>query len=101
MKGLLSFLAGIGAAAAIAQLARWRQVSVVEQVALDLNTADNEQLRSLTGDDLLVERIVENRPYRSKLDLLSRFVVPDQVYRQIKNRVCVDERAAHQPVEVA
>jgi hypothetical protein len=100
MKGLVWFLAGIGTAAAIAQLAKWRYVRQSE-AALDLNTADREQLCQLVGDDALADSILENRPYRSKLDLVSRFVVPDQVYREIKYRIYVEDQAAHQAIGIA
>lgn len=100
MKGLVWFLAGVGAAAAIAQLAKWRYVRVAGQ-ALDLNSAEHDQFRSLGLDAESAERIVENRPYRNKLDLLNRFVVSDAVYREIKDRIFVEERAAHSAYGVA
>src|SRR4051794_16658006 len=44
---------------------------------LDLNAASQDELTHLNGmDDNLAERIVENRPYDSKLDLLDRMVLP-------------------------
>jgi hypothetical protein len=100
MKAWVWFLAGLGAAAVVGQLARWRYVSVPE-LGLDLNVANREQLARLGLDGDSVDRIIENRPYRSKLDLLSRFVVPDGVYREIKGRIFVDDRAAHRAVGTA
>jgi hypothetical protein len=34
---------------------------------------------------------VDNRPYRNKLDLLSRMVIPQQAYSAIKHQVAVGE----------
>lgn len=101
MKSVFWFFAGLGAAAALAQFASWRRARIAEQ-ALDLNTISRESLLELPGiDDDLAERILDNRPYRSKFDLLNRLVVPDTVYRQIKNRIFVDDQAAHQAIRTA
>jgi hypothetical protein len=100
MKGLVWFLAGLGAAVALGQLVHWRYARV-SQLGLDLNAADRSQLLGLGLDDDSADRVIDNRPYRSKLDLLSRFVVPDDVYREIKDRVFVDDTSAHRAVGVA
>ena len=44
---------------------------------LDLNTASHEEFLQLGLDGEMSDRILENRPYRNKLDLLSRMVIPD------------------------
>jgi hypothetical protein len=55
---------------------------------LDLNTADRNDLLRLPGlSPFLADRIIENRPYRNKLDLLSRRVIPDAAYRRISHQV--------------
>ena len=57
---------------------------------LDLNTADRNDLVRLAGlGPFLADRIVENRPYRNKLDLVSRRVIPDAAYRRISHQVQV------------
>ena len=61
----------------------------LRQQGLDLNSASQAQIESLGLDGFLAERIVENRPYRTPLDLVSRMIVPEDVYAQIKNRVMV------------
>jgi len=35
----------------------------------------------------VAERIVEQRPYPSKIDLLGRMVVPEEIYNSIKHRI--------------
>ncbi len=55
---------------------------------LDLNSATLFELKSLTDiDDEIAERIIENRPYLTKLDLISRRVVPDAAYEAIKHAI--------------
>lgn len=101
MKSLWWFVAGLGAAAALAQFATWRRVQGAGS-GIDLNACSPDELRRLPGmDDDLVERVLENRPYRSKFDLLNRLIIPDAVYRQIRSQVRVDEAASHQTVQVA
>jgi len=61
-----------------------------EDGLLDLNSATLSELRELGGiDDSLAERIVENRPYVTKIDLIGRRVIPDPVYEEIKYSVTV------------
>jgi len=56
---------------------------------LDLNTATKDDLARLGLDAEVSDRILENRPYRNKLDLLSRMVVPEQTYNIIKDQIGV------------
>lgn len=56
---------------------------------LDLNSASQEDLSKLGVDGEMSNRIVDNRPYRSKLDLLSRMVIPAGAYELIKNHIGV------------
>src|SRR3979411_2463827 len=56
---------------------------------LDLNTASQEEFLRLGLDNEMSDRIVENRPYRNKLELLSRMVIPEQAYGIIRDLVGV------------
>ena len=109
MKGSLAALAG-GIAAAFGIAAVWevkhgrginaegvqRAVRSVREAAqavteIDINGASREQLMALPGlTGELAERIIDNRPYRNKLDLLSRLVVPQEIYDSIKHALHVD-----------
>lgn len=101
MKGVLWFFAGLGVAAAVGQLARWRQTRTTDG-PLDLNAISREQLLRVPGmEEDWVERILENRPYRSKYDLLNRLVIPDYAFRQFSHRFSVDERSAHAAIRTA
>jgi|WetSurMetagenome_2_1015567.scaffolds.fasta_scaffold581826_1 hypothetical protein len=104
MKSLVWFLAGIGAAAALAQLSSWRRRRPVERVqtGLDLNHCSREdllQVRGIDGD--MAERILDNRPYRSKFDLLNRLIVPESVFVRLRSLAYVDPGAARQSVQIA
>jgi DNA uptake protein ComE-like DNA-binding protein len=57
---------------------------------LDLNSCSIQDLLSISGiePDWAV-RIVEARPYRNKMDLLSRMVVPIDVFHVISARVSI------------
>jgi DNA uptake protein ComE-like DNA-binding protein len=56
---------------------------------LDLNTATPDDLLRLGVNRELSDRILDNRPYRNKLDLLSRMVIPEAAYESIKNQIGV------------
>lgn len=62
---------------------------------LDLNSASQQELEVLQGiDSALAEKIIENRPYLTKIDLVGRMVVPDLIYEDIKQYVTVRPHAA-------
>jgi DNA uptake protein ComE-like DNA-binding protein len=55
---------------------------------LDLNSCSIQDLLGIGGiDPEWAARIVEARPYRNKMDLLSRMVVPIDVFNLISGRV--------------
>ena len=90
---VLSFLGAMGVgiftAAWLASLQRKGQTPAgVQSGFLNINQASQQDLIRVLGlDAATAERIVEHRPYPSKLDLLGRMVVPEEVYRQIKDRI--------------
>jgi hypothetical protein len=65
----------------------------------DLNAADTAQLHELGLDPQSIERLIDNRPYRSKLELVSRMVLAEEVYAAIKDKVAVAD--GREPVKVA
>jgi hypothetical protein len=55
---------------------------------VDINGASREDLEALGLDNSeLVDRLIEGRPYRNKLDLLTRMIVPQDVYDAIKEHI--------------
>lgn len=65
-----------------------------EDGLLDLNSATIFELKELKGiGDALATRIVENRPYTTKIDLIGRRVIPDNTYEVIKHSITVRHAA--------
>jgi len=89
---------GVGEVATKRERRRFRRREASHRTAdglLDLNSASQQELEALSGiGAVLAERIVENRPYLTKIDLVGRMVVPDLVYEEIKRHITVRPRAA-------
>jgi hypothetical protein len=66
---------------------------------IDLNSANAGQLTKLGIPAETQERLIENRPYRNKLELISRMVVTPDEYATIKDRVSLAE--ANESVKIA
>ena len=65
--------------------------SVAETTMVHLNEASREELQQLGIEDpAVLDRIIEHRPYRNKMDLLARMVVPENIYNEIKHRIDVE-----------
>ena len=74
--------------------------TVTETTMVHLNEASREELRQLgIEDSALLDRIIEQRPYRNKMDLLARMIVPEDLYNMIKNRI--DVQRADEAVKIA
>jgi hypothetical protein len=71
---------------------------LISEHLLDLNTASLDDLLGIGIDRESGDHIVENRPYRNKLDLLSRMVIPEQMYNRIKHQIGIAR--ATEPVKV-
>jgi hypothetical protein len=63
------------------------------------NSATPEELITLGLDERAIQRLIENRPYRHKLELVSRLVLPRTVYGRIRHRIAVGPRST--PARVA
>lgn len=61
---------------------------VTEIKMIELNSATLFELKGLAGiDDDFAERIMENRPYLTKLDLVATRTIPDAAYEAIKHSI--------------
>lgn len=55
---------------------------------VDINTASESQLKAVPGiGDAYAKRIVQNRPYSSKDQLVTKGVLPQGVYDKVKGRL--------------
>jgi hypothetical protein len=72
---------------------------LVSEHLIDLNSANADQLTNLGLSADTQERLIENRPYRTKLELVSRMILPQDEYAAIKDRVSVAE--ANESVKIA
>jgi hypothetical protein len=72
---------------------------LISEHLIDLNSANADQLTKLGLSAEIQERLIDNRPYRNKLELISRMVLSQDEYAAIKDRVSVAE--ANESVKVA
>ncbi len=77
----------------------WSAEELASEHLLDLNSAGTDQLKELGLSAESQERLMENRPYRSKLELVSRMILSQGEYALIKNRVSVAK--ANEAVKIA
>jgi hypothetical protein len=71
---------------------------LISEHLLDLNSADAGQIAELEVSAESLARLLDNRPYRNKLELVSRMILSQDEYAEIKDRVSVSN--ASEPVKI-
>jgi competence protein ComEA len=67
---------------------------------IDLNSASPEDLQKLPGiGDALAKKIVENRPYKRKDELVQKKIIPGPTYDKIKDQVIAKQSTAEKKTD--
>ena len=85
----LAAMPAIGAPAPAGQVAAGPSASAASKMGpMDINTASVDQLRTLPGvGDTYARRIVQGRPYTSKNQLVTKGILPKNVYDKVQNLI--------------
>ena len=67
---------------------------------LDINSATVDQLKELPGiGEAFSQKIVDGRPYHSKLDLVHKKIIPQATYDKIKDMIIAKQPKAEKPAK--
>jgi DNA uptake protein ComE-like DNA-binding protein len=62
---------------------------------VDINSASKEELMTLPGiGEAYSQKIIDNRPYRGKNDLVQKNVIPQATYDKISDRIVARQKTA-------
>jgi len=62
---------------------------------MDINSASKDELMTLTGiGDATAQKIIDNRPYQAKNELVTKKIVPKSTYEKIKDQIIAHRKKA-------
>jgi competence protein ComEA len=65
---------------------------------VDINAASKEELTALPGiGDAYSQKIIDGRPYNTKHDLVTRKIIPQATYDQVKDKIIAHRVAGAAP----
>jgi len=101
LAGLFAILliAGTGLASAAPQSGQKKTPAASAAPAgdlVDLNSATKDQLDALPGiGEKYSQKIIDGRPYRTKLDLVHKNIIPRATYDKIKEKIMAKQPKAN------
>jgi len=70
-----------------------KSVTKADASLIDINTATKEQLMTLPGiGDAFSDKIIKNRPYASKNQLVSKGIIPEATYKPIASKIIAKQK---------
>jgi competence protein ComEA len=63
---------------------------------VDINSASKQDLMQLPGiGDALSQKIIDNRPYRAKNELVQKKIIPQATYEKISDKIIAKQNSAN------
>src|ERR1700747_1391658 len=91
----LSLLSGVASAQAAPAAPAPAAAAKPSADKLDINTATKDQLKELPGiGDAYSQKIIDGRPYRTKLDLVHKKIIRQATYDKVKDLIIAKQPKA-------